>query len=65
MISWQGLPQWDLRILSEKNMEIKTVKEMMEMSLEEIRDYHNVMSDNATSAWHIKRIKEEMEKDGA
>ena len=50
-----------------KNTKIETisVEEMMQMSLQEIKDYHDVVSDNATSAWHVKKIKEEMEKDGA
>tara|TARA_R100001015_G_scaffold17994_1_gene10480 strand:- start:458 stop:589 length:132 start_codon:yes stop_codon:yes gene_type:complete len=39
-------------------MNIKTSKEMKEMSLEEITDYESMISKHALKAWHIKRYLE-------
>jgi len=49
--------------MKETNKEMISVEEMMQMSLQEIKDYHRMVEDNANSAWHVKRVKEAM-KDG-
>ena len=44
--------------MKETNKELISVEEMMQMSLQEIKDYHRMVEDNANSAWHVKRVKE-------
>ena len=41
-----------------KKKELKSVEEMMQMGLEEIKDYHKMVEDNTNAAWHVKRVKE-------
>ena len=49
--------------MNKTNKELVSVEEMMQMSLQEIKDYHKIVEDNANSAWHVKRVKEELETD--
>jgi hypothetical protein len=46
--------------MKETNKELVSVEEMMQMSLQEIKDYHKMVEDNASHAWHVKRVKEAM-----
>lgn len=46
--------------MKDKKKELKSVEEMMQMGLKEIKDYHKMVEDNANSAWHVKRVKEAM-----
>ena len=46
--------------MNKTNKELVSVDEMMRMSLQEIKDYHKMVEDNASSAWHVKRVKEAM-----
>tara|TARA_R100001443_G_scaffold102623_3_gene110860 strand:- start:145 stop:297 length:153 start_codon:yes stop_codon:yes gene_type:complete len=46
--------------MNKTNKELVSVDEMMRMSLQEIKDYHKMVEDNANSAWHVKRVKEAM-----
>ena len=49
--------------MKETNKKLISVEEMMQMSLQEIKDYHKIVEGNANSAWHVKRVKEELETD--
>ena len=44
--------------MKETNKELISVEEMMQMSLQEIKDYHKMVEDNTNAAWHVKRVKE-------
>jgi len=44
--------------MNDKKKELKSVEEMMQMGLEEIKDYHKMVEDNTNAAWHVKRVKE-------
>mgnify|MGYP004454229815 CR=1 FL=1 len=44
--------------MNNKKNELKSVEEMMQMSLQQIKDYHKMVEDNANGAWHVKRVKE-------
>ena len=46
--------------MKETKKELISVEEMMQMSLQEIKDYHKMVEDNANNAWHVKRVKEAM-----
>ena len=51
--------------MNDKKKELKSVEEMMQMSLQEIKDYHKMVEDNANHAWHVKRVKEGLESDAS
>ena len=51
--------------MKETNKKLISVEEMMQMSLQEIKDYHKMVEDNANSAWHVKRVKEGLESDAS
>ena len=51
--------------MKETNKELISVEEMMQMSLQEIKDYHKMVEDNANHAWHVKRVKEGLESDAS
>ena len=44
--------------MKDKKKELKSVEEMMQMGLKEIKDYHKMVEDNTNAAWHVKRVKE-------
>ena len=48
-----------------KKPELKSVEEMMQMSLKEITDYYEMVNDNSNSAWHVKRVKQKLEEDAS
>ena len=51
--------------MNKTNKELVSVEEMMQMSLQEIKDYHKMVEDNANHAWHVKRVKEGLESDAS
>ena len=48
--------------MKEINKELKSVEEMMQMGLKEITDYYEMVNDNSNSTWHVKRVKQKLEK---
>ena len=43
-------------------MELKNIEELMEMNKQEVYDYQDVVSKNASLAWNVYKIKEAQEK---
>ena len=43
-------------------MELKNIEELMEMNKQEVYDYQDVVSKNASLAWNVYKIKQEQEK---
>ena len=43
--------------MNDKKKELKSVEEMMQMGLKEIKDYHKMVEDNTNAAWHVNRVK--------
>ena len=56
---------WNVEKTMNKKPELKSVEEMMQMSLKEITDYYNMVNDNSNSAWHVKRVKQKLEEDAS